>query len=350
MFVGGEFYDDLRWVVQSSALNTDGLYFLNGGRASLTVIADYLLSVGITSILLPTYLCPSILDVLDQKGLGYSFYQVNRDFSIDLENLEVQAQKFKVVFIINYFGFQHSPELLNFIRSKQQSGVLVIEDNCQAGFANDPVGDFVFNSMRKFCSCDGSYMATRINLSSFIDHYQGHPNRRLPLIREYRRLLPSYLFEGQGRREDFERLFYQAEAFYESDSVVIGDPIERQKIEHLDWAAIRKVRRENYNLLIKGISQLPALEPVFPDMQENNMPLGLPVYLHGHNRDELLEALADESISLTVHWDALLTDPRTNTNPLSLEMASRIITLPVDQYTNGEQIEYLLAQLKKSLL
>ncbi len=79
------------------------------------------------------------------------------------------------------------------------------------------------------------------------------------------------------------------------------------------------------------------------------MPLDLPVYLHGHDRDRFLEALADESISLTVHWDALLTDPRTNTNPLTFEMAKNIITLPVDQYTNGEQIEYLLAQLKKSL-
>ena len=347
MFVGGEFYDDSRWTVPSSVLNTNGLYFLNGGRASLTVITDYLLSIGITRILLPSYLCPSILDVLDQKGLGYSFYQVNSDFSIDLRNLEVQIKTMKAMYIINYFGFQHSPEILDFIRSKQQSGVFVIEDNCQSGFANKTVGDFVFNSMRKVCACDGAYVATRINLSTFIDKYQGRPNHRLPLIRDYRRLLPSYLFNGQGRREDLERLFYQAESLYESDGVVIGDPLERQKIEHMDWTAIRKIRRENYNRLLEGIFQLPALVPIYPSLQGDNMPLGLPVYLNEPDRDQLLETLADESISLTVQWDALLTDPRTNANPLTVGMANKIITLPVDQYTNSEQIKYLLSQLNR---
>jgi len=203
--------------------------------------------------------------------------------------------------------------------------------------------------MRKICACDSSYMATRINLSTFVDEYQGYLNHRLPLIREYRSLLPSYLFKERGCREDLERLFYQAESFYESDGVVIGDPLERQKIEHMDWTAIRKIRRENYNRLLEGISQLPALAPVYPSLQEDNMPMGLPVYLNGPDRDQLLETLADDSISLTVHWDALLTDPRTKTNPQTAEMASSIITLPVDQYTNSKQIEYLLAQLKKTL-
>jgi len=66
MFVGGEFYDDSNWLIQSPALNTEDLYFLNGGRACLMVIADYLLSIGISRVLIPSYLCPSILDVFDK--------------------------------------------------------------------------------------------------------------------------------------------------------------------------------------------------------------------------------------------------------------------------------------------
>lgn len=349
MFVGGEFYEDHSWSTPTPSLPIQNACFLNGGRACLTIIAQYLCANKTSRILLPSYLCPSILDVLERCGLTYDFYKVTEDFSIDLDDLRHKAEKFKAVYFINYFGFQHSAETLNTFKQLQKNNILIVEDNAQAVFSSVSTGDFIFNSMRKLCANDGGYMTTRINLSPFIDAAPNLPNRRLPLIREYRRLLPAYLYEGRGRRSTLEKLFYQAENFYESDGVIHGDPLEKEAIEKQDWQAIKAVRRSNYQYLLELIADLPGVKPVYPALQADNMPLGLPVYISGTARDQVNERLADEGISLVIHWDALLENPRTRVNPLTVKMAGSLLTLTIDQYINPAQLEYLAMNLAKAI-
>jgi len=312
------------------------------------VIADTLLANNIKEILLPAYLCPSILEVLDLHAVNYTFYGINEDFSIDLDDLLIKSVNQQAVYFINYFGFQHSPEMLATLISLQSKGMILVEDNAQAGFSCSQIGDFWFNSMRKFCAYDGGYMTTRNFLPS-CNLTPDHQNHRLPLIREYRRRLHSYLFEDRGTREEIDRLFYQAEHFYEQDRVILGDGEEQTKIEHLDWQAIKAVRRRNYNYLLEQINDLPNITPIFPTLQTDNMPLGLPVYISGFSRNRLIDQLADESISLTVHWDALLFDPRTKNNLDVVNIAEHILTLPVDQYTSKSQLDYLVDHLVRSL-
>jgi len=350
MFVGGEFYEDTAWVTHTPAPPIEDAFFLNGGRACLNMISDYLRANKFQKILLPAYLCPSILDVVNQHALNYTFYGINEDFSIDLDDLLSKTDDYQAVYFINYFGFQHSPETLSVLRQLQSNGKLLIEDNAQAGFQSISLGDFCFNSMRKFCAIDGGYLATRKLLLSSLNNYFVRENHRLPLIREYRRQLRSYLYEGRGSREELERLFYQAEQYYEQDNVILGDAEERKNIEHLDWHAIKAIRRNNYEYLLDKIDTLPDIRPVYPALQSDNMPLGLPIYVSGFSRDRLIDLLAEESISLTVHWDALLSDPRTQNNPKVTNMARNILTLPVDQYTSKSQLNYLVKNLRNTLL
>ena len=349
MFVGGEFYEDSAWVTATPAPPIANAVFLNGGRACLNVISRYLRANNLRRILLPSYLCPSILDVLDQNLINYTFYQINEDFSIDLDDLLVKAIDHQVIYFINYFGFQQKQEIVDVLCAIQTEGKLLIEDNAQAGFRSNNLGDICFNSMRKVCGFDGGYMATRnINLTPFIDH-KYHCNNRLPIIRRYRRQLRSYLFEGNGDREALDELFYQAESFYIPDSVILGDAEEQRNIERLDWAAIMAVRRSNYTYLLGQILDMPGIIPVFPALQDEIMPMGMPVYISGMPRDSLLELLAEVSISLTVHWDDLLSDPRTQTSPKVHAMAERILTLPVDQYTSKSQLDYMVDHLTRIL-
>ena len=203
--------------------------------------------------------------------------------------------------------------------------------------------------MRKVAAVDGGYMTTRINILPHLENLPFRENHRLPLIREYRRLLRSYLFQGRGSREDLEQLFFQAERYYEQDNVILGDDDERQKIEHLNWQAIKAARRANYEYLCGKIVNLPAITPIYPALQSENMPLGLPVYISNYSRDLLINKLAEMSISLTVHWDALLIDPRTRDNPDVTKIARRILTLPVDQYTNRSQLNFLVDSLTKTI-
>lgn len=347
MFVGGEFYEDEAWGTDTPAPPINGAIFLNGGRACLSVIATYLKTNNCGKVLLPSYLCPSILDVLDQNAINYMFYQINGDFSIDLEDLLAKAAHHQVIYFINYFGFQHSPDTLSVLIQLQSAGKLLIEDNAQAGFPLKRIGDFCFNSMRKFSAIDGGYLATRNFTLPHLATLAFRENHRLPLIRGYRRLLRSYLFQGRGSREELDQLFYQAERFYEQDNVIHGDDDERKKIEHLNWQAIKAARRANYAYLCGKIVDLPGIKPIYPALQSDNMPLGLPVYISNYSRDLLIDKLAEMSISLTVHWDALLTDPRTRDYPDVTNIARRILTLPVDQYTSRSQLNFLVDALTK---
>ena len=47
MFVGGEFYNDTRWLSDKPTISTSNMTFLNGGKACLVVIGEYLLDHGI---------------------------------------------------------------------------------------------------------------------------------------------------------------------------------------------------------------------------------------------------------------------------------------------------------------
>jgi hypothetical protein len=345
MFVGGEFYYESRWLVDNPTISTPGMVFLNGGKACLVVIGDYLRDHAIHSVLLPSYLCPSIVNTLEQCGLACTYYQINADFSIDLQDLSNKVSGCQAVYLINYFGFLHSPQVRNYLTDICQKGTLVIEDNAQAGFPTQSSGDFSFNSIRKLAPYDGGYLTTALQVTPYVKKYHGIVNRRLPLIRAYREQLSAYLFQGAACYDTVDQYYQRAEQYYDSDLVVEGDDWERRQIERLDWQEIRQRRRENYAYLLTLIAGMGEITPVFPVLQEDIMPLGLPVYVSGVSRDGLADALGNVGIGLTIHWQELLTDTRLNGNRVAFDMASKILTLVIDQRTSHKQLDYQAQQL-----
>ena len=343
-FVGGEFYYHDRWKSELPSFPFAGSTFLNGGRACLTVICDYLRRNEIQKVLLPAFLCPTIVDVFETCGLHCDYYNIFPDFGVDMPDLDRKLCGSQAVYFINYFGFSPSSDFLRHLSTLRNVGTIVIEDNAQAGFMTQTTGDFSFNSLRKLCPYDGGYLKTTHDITPYLPPTPKE-NRRLPLIRQYRRNLRDYLFEDIGDPDKLERIFEQAEAYYTLDGVVLGDEQERQHIEALDWAAIKQIRRQNYTSLLKLIENISILSPIFPGLQPDNMPLGLPVYVRHGLRDKLNEYLGENGIGLTIHWEDLLKDPRLNRNQIAVEMTRNILTLTVDQYTSQKQLTYLSRKL-----
>lgn len=349
MWVGGEFYYDDKWQLDRPQVDTGDLIFLNGGKACLIVIADTLLSRGVDRILLPSYLCPTIVNTLESRGLRCDYYPIRSDLTIDLDSLDESINHYQAVFFINYFGLRHTDVVYDYFNTLRRRGVFVVEDNAQAGFASQYTGDFVFNSIRKLAPYDGGYLYTRHNVGGLIGDYPSVENRRTPLIREYRQRLGEYRYRGVGNRDELVELYEQAERFYELDPVVAGDPEERRCIEHLDWNGIKRARRENYAYLLELIANIPWVTPLFPVLQPDIMPLGLPVYIEEIPRDQVFDALGTDGIGLTVHWNALLRDPRLNSEPVVVDMASRMLTLCIDQRVTRKQLEYQADRLNQLL-
>lgn len=349
MFVGGEFFDDPQWLTEKPSLLTGQARFLNGGRASLTVIADYLLDHGIRNILLPSYLCPSILDIFQRCGIGWGFYHINKDLSIDLADLGLQAEKFHAAYFINYFGFPHAAQTITALRALKASGMLLVEDNAQSGFPVNLTGDFAFNSLRKLVPFDGSYLFTDRDIDPYIMRYAHLANRRLACIRSYRRELREYLLKGKGSFRRLVSLYTRAEKFYTEDNAVIGDKQEREMIERQDWTGMCKARRANYACLLKRIASIPELTPIFPILPDDVSPLGMPVYVSVVQRDALDDYLGKNGIGLFIHWKEICQDLRLSAYPEASAMAVQILTLTCDQRTSRKQLDYLSFHLEKGI-
>jgi len=345
MFVGGEFFYDDLWQTDQPVISTGGMTFLNGGKACLIVICEFLRDHGIDRLLLPAYICPTIVNTLERCGLACAYYPVRPDLSIDLAALAQIAGSHKVIYFINYFGFSHSQVTQEFLTKLQKKGMILVEDNAQAGFAQETLGDFVFNSMRKLVPYDGGYLLTAKNVQPYLTKYRNLPNRRLPVIREYRRGLTDYLLRGSGEHARLVDMYEEAESIYEADMVVEGDAQERAAIEHLDWQAIKQKRRENYAYLLGLVMGIPGVKVIHPVLQPDTMPMGLPVYIESVPRDLLLDELGEAGIGLTVHWGALQHDHRLNGNPTAVEMAGKMLTLAIDQRFSRRQLNYQAERL-----
>ncbi len=350
MFVGGEFYTDARWSLDKPALSTEKMTFLNGGKACLIVIADYLRAQGIDSILLPAYLCPDIATTLERCGLVCEYYAIRTDLSIDLNDLERKANGHKAIYFINYFGFPHAAETQQAFKELKRRGRLLIEDNAQAAFWTHSMGDFVFNSLRKFCAHDGGYLSTPYDVTACIQRRQGAPNRRLAVISEYRARLGDYLFGNTVNYDELAGLYELSEKYYNEDMAVAGDAQEKDAIELMDWEGIKQISRENYSYLLDAIRDITELTPIFTNLTEDAMPLGLPVYVSGISRDWLWDQLGEAGIGLTIHWDGITRDARLNGNAAAVEMASRMLTLVIDQRTSRTQMDYMAGTIKDCLL
>lgn len=347
MPIGGEFYYDPSWQVTTPLVETGQMTFLNGGKACLIVISEFLREQGIRRVLLPAYLCPTIVNTLERSGLTCGYYHVTPQLTIDLDDLARQAREYRAVYFINYFGFPRSSEELALLRELQKNGALLVEDNAQAGFCETFCGDFVFNSMRKLCAYDGGYLETSFDVQPQLNRWGGQVNRRLPLIREYRSRLAAYLFRADGRQEELQDLYKRAEQYYDEDWVVEGDGDERRGIEHLDWPAIVQKRRKNYRYLLDLLITLPELTPLYPGLPEGAMPYGMPVTVPGAARDWLFEELGRSGIGLTIHWEAICRDPRLNRDTTAVRLASEMLTLVIDQRVTHKQLDYLALTLRR---
>ena len=164
------------------------------------------------------------------------------------------------------------------------------------------IGDFAFNSLRKLAPFDGGYLYTHLEIEPFLHQEVPVPNRRLPLMRAYRRELREYLLNGRGSYRRLDALHARAERFYEQDMVITGDPLEREQIERQDWQGMRRKRRENYQYLLERLLDIPEIKPLFPVLDQDASPLGMPVYVEGVSRDGLYEYLGEHSIGLFIHW------------------------------------------------
>jgi len=103
--IGGEKWFDINLFDNNAAQFRDAdCTFLSGGQSALNFIFRCLAMKDKEFVLLPSYLCPTIVWNLDRNHVRYDFYRIRRDLSIDLADLreKLEAHPVRTVFLLDY--------------------------------------------------------------------------------------------------------------------------------------------------------------------------------------------------------------------------------------------------------
>ncbi|MGE5592010.1 MAG: hypothetical protein ACM3ZA_15555 [Bacillota bacterium] len=187
---------------EGSSLAKGRLWRTDGARSALRLAlqleglgaADASARDPVGEVLLPAYLCDTVIPPFRQRGLGVRFYDVRPDLSVDLADLsrrlgdQTGQGRIWAVLFIHYFGFLQPEPVRRFFADLRHRGFgagspLVLEDLTHAVWTDlpgGPVGDYAVASYRKFgLPFDGGFLWARDadNAASGADSARGRARR-----------------------------------------------------------------------------------------------------------------------------------------------------------------------------
>lgn len=336
--IGGEFQIAVTDILnaENRHLESPDVYVYSSGRAALYQILKYLKQEKVvTSVLLPDYLCSSILAPVQKLELEYFFYPIDEKFELEEKCFAELYKRDVAVLLINYFGLQDLSSQIKAIRSIDESAI-IIEDDVQAYYEfKKPLGDvdFKFTSLRKtFAVPDGGLVKTKHNLPK-----AKNPN----MFGQYKAaaaLLKS-MREGNFNDNIYLEMFEKGEMIIDNELECGMSLIAEKLYSYIDEERV-KVRRLNNATYILGQLKELGIEPLLP-LTDNHVPLFVPVVMK--NRDTVRKAMFKHEIFCPVHW------PLDGMPVHRGEMMSQAeLSLIIDQRYGRKEMDEIITVLNKS--
>jgi dTDP-4-amino-4,6-dideoxygalactose transaminase len=292
----------------------DRRYLLSSARAGLSYIIDLLDLNTDNKILLPSYIGindkegSGVFDPISAKKVGYEFYRLNKDLSIDMDDLceKIKDSSIRAVLLIHYFGFVQC-DLEKIVKICKKNNLYLIED-CAHAFMSKynnkcvgKFGDVSFFSLHKYLPItDGGALVInndKIKDPQITDHFIS---------------------------EKTLRLLYQ-----------------------YDMKLINQVRRKNYKFLSKKIEQISGLDILYKNLPSGIVPLNFPVIVKNKNRDDIYFKLLDKGIETTALYYRIIEQIDERQFPISHYVSDHILNLPIHQDITQKDIKYMTKELKE---
>ncbi|NFT07292.1 MULTISPECIES: DegT/DnrJ/EryC1/StrS family aminotransferase [Clostridium] len=371
--IGGEFWFEDKFQDKDifNDIESQGV-LLSGGDSAIRFILNEISFKCNEVIALPSYLCPTIIKLIEKLNIKYKFYNINKYLSIDMESIENLISKYniKAVFFIDYFGFYHDESTRKYLGNLKSKNILLIEDAVQKfwlKYEDKFIGDYVFNSYRKFLPIDGSLVLfnkykslNNINSSNKNDKLVELKkiNESLKYIEENdgyfqfmgkaRDVKTKFILEGIGNENEYLNLFDRAhKAYYERKDIFKINPKHKNYLNYFPGNKLLKKRNENYKYLFENLKNIKEIN--FLNHSENlydNTPLVFPILIE--NRDYIKKQLMKRNIYIPVHWD-LSNEVWINEFKESLSISKRILSLQIDWRYEIQDMDFLVNSLKDIL-
>ncbi|AOR23407.1 DegT/DnrJ/EryC1/StrS family aminotransferase [Clostridium taeniosporum] len=360
--IGGEFWfqDEFQDKDIYNNIENEGL-LLSGGESAIRFILNEISFENDEIILLPSYLCPTIVELIKKLNIKYKFYNINKKLDIDIVSIENLINKYnvKVVFFIDYFGFFHKESTRKFLKNLKLKNILLIEDAVQKfwiKWEKKFIGDYVFNSYRKFLPIDGSLILCRENESlnilkklNSLSRYKEANDKYFKFMEKARDIKTKFISQNIGYENDYLNLFNRANIeYYKRKNILKINLKHKRYLNHFPINKFIKRREENYSYVFKQLKNMKKI--TFLNQTENlddNTPLVFPILID--NRDCIKKELMKNQIYLPIHWN-LENEKWINNFKNSLNISKNILSLPIDWRYEIKDMEFLIFKLKEILI
>lgn len=337
--IGGEFPIAVTDVLNAETrhLQATDVYTYSSGRAALYQILKYLKKKkNINRILLPDYLCSSVLVPAKALGLEYVFYPIDESLELEQDAFAKLYDKNTAVLVINYYGLKDPSKQVTFIRELDNNAI-IIEDDVQAfyEFKKELNGvDFKFTSLRKtFAVPDGGLVKTNHNLTQLdsINTF-GQYKAAAALLKSMR--------EGNFNDQIYLELFEKGESLIDDELECGMSPVAQKLYSYVDEERVKVRRLNNAKYLLEQLTKL-GIKPIIP-LIENHVPLFIPIVLN--NRDAVRKAMFKNEIFCPIHWPLEGVDLQRGSI-----MAETELSLIIDQRYGVKDMEEIIRVLKENI-
>ncbi len=333
-------------------------YVNNGRTATIYALRQAGERMWGKKILLPDYLCVSVLTAIDcvkeEYGLSCDFYRVDEKLEIDMEDLQRKlTPDVGMIYVIHYFAVPQ-PEAVAAALSglARERGILIFEDLTQALFSRAQgrmgYGDLIAASTRKwFPMTDGGLAALRDTFPakeiSLQDPYNEAAYRELliSVVREYFDKNPGC------DRETYLKFEREANASRYIDLEIRGmTEASRRVFFNSDKEELIRRRRENYACLYEELADCRGLRLLGPRPGDSDLtPFGLVILCE--DRDRLYGELTARDIVPEIQW--ILPTDRYQPGEAARYLSDHNLMLQCDQRYGPEDMRRTAAAVKKLL-
>ncbi len=329
--IGGEFEIDVQKQESVKSCFDKSVFSYSSGRSALfNILIDAKERLQVNTVLLPNYLCSSIVQTSKTAGLNVVFYELNNELEIDCAKFSQVYQSNCAVLIINYFGLKCLDSQITYVRSLNDKAV-IIEDDVQAFWEfNKDLGavDYKFTSLRKtFALPDGGLVKSKYCMKR-----ADEPN----LFYQYK--LAGSVLKKLRQPNFYEDLLY-LELLEKGESLIDKDISKGMSFfskEHyckLDFDEIQKTRKRNTSVIVDGLKSL-GVETLLP-IDGDKTPLCIPIYLS--NRNNVRKHLFQHNVFFPIHW------PFDGMNlSKGNELADKELSIVIDQRYSETDMSYIL--------
>ena len=357
-YIGGEI--ELSESSNKSILNNQksGLFvdyiFYSSGRAALAEVLEQLKPQH--PILIPSYLCESILQPFIEQNLDYEFYKVNEKLIINTENLKekLENKTYSAIYFINFFGFYDKKFRKNY-KNGVFGNIQLIEDCTHSALVPNVLGkqkyfgDFIFGSLRKTLPLsDGAFIFDEKKIFAKTPIERDNDFARL----KYQGKTLRKIFLKNQALTEIEEIYLDLLARAEE---VINKRVPRTLISEnafdilnqLDLSLIYQKRRENFIYLSQKLQESKAFKEkayIIKEIDDFEIPYMMPIFIKSNNRNEIRSQLRGKGVFTSVIW-ANPEEVNSEEFSTSKMLSDHILCLPVDQRYNEKDMDAICYEL-----